>query len=212
MAEQPIRVLLADDDPLVCQSLKVIIEADTGLSVVGVGRDGEDVIRLFSELNPDVVLLDIRMKPKDGLEAGESILARDPQARLLYLTTFSDDAYIIRALQMGAYGYILKQDFACIVPAIKAVLSGQNVFGSDVMNRIPDLLRRTSCTDFSAYHLSDREVDLIHLVAEGLNNREIAGRLFLSEGTVRNQISGILEKLGLRDRTQLAVFYYKQGR
>ena len=80
------------------------------------------------------------------------------------------------------------------------------------MNRIPDLLRRTSCTDFSAYHLSDREVDLIHLVAEGLNNREIAGRLFLSEGTVRNQISAILEKLGLRDRTQLAVFYYKQGR
>jgi DNA-binding NarL/FixJ family response regulator len=211
MEHKTIKVLLVDDDQLIRMSLQIIIEADEDLQVIGTGQDGQKAIALFEQLRPDVLLLDIRMTPTDGLQAGEAILAAHPTARLLYLTTFSDDEYIIRALRMGACGYILKQNFTCIVPAIKAVHNGQNVFGDDIMVKIPALVGAARQPDLSAFDIRDREAELISLVAEGLNNKEIAARLYLSEGTVRNQLSVILEKLGLRDRTQLAVFYYKHN-
>lgn len=210
MEKQQIKVLLADDDLLICMSLRIIIEAGGDLAVVGTATDGASAAALYEQLQPDVVLLDIRMKPTDGLQAGEKILAHNPRARLLFLTTFSDDTYIIRALRMGACGYILKQNFSCIVPAIKAVHAGQQVFGDDIMARIPALVSDPQNPDLIAFGLSEREIELIRLVAEGMNNKEIAAHLYLSEGTVRNQISVVLEKLDLRDRTQLAVFYYKQ--
>ena len=126
------------------------------------------------------------------------------------MTTFSDDEYIVKALHIGVKGYILKQDFGSILPALAAVQNGQTVFGNEITTRLPELMKTPSRDNLSQYGLTERELALIQKVADGKNNREIAEELYLSEGTVRNYLSQILEKLDLRDRTQLAVFYYKQ--
>ena len=153
--------------------------------------------------------MDIRMEEINGLEAAEAILKEYPNARILILTTFSDDEYIVKALSIGAKGYILKQDFEGIVPALKAVYGGQSVFGGEIVGKLPVLMQSKDEFHYSQYDINEKEQAIIELVAEGLSNKEIAEKLFLSEGTVRNYISVILEKLALRDRTQLAVFYYK---
>lgn len=203
------RVLVVDDDNLVAISLKTILEADAEVEVTGIGQNGADAIAMYREQQPDILLMDIRMEGMTGLEATEQILQEFEAAKILFLTTFSDDEYIVKALNMGAKGYLLKQDFEGIVPALKAVYGGQSVFGGDIVGKIPVLMQGKGEVDYSGYDINEKEQAIIQLVAEGLSNREIAGELFLSEGTVRNYISTILEKLGLRDRTQLAVFYYK---
>lgn len=153
--------------------------------------------------------MDIRMDTMTGLEAADIILKKYPDAKILFLTTFSDDEYIVRALHLGAKGYILKQDFESLLPALKSVANGQSVFGSEVVGKLPGFLNQTEKFDGSTFGITTKEMELIELVADGLSNKEIAEKLFLSEGTVRNYLSSILEKLELRDRTQLAVFYYK---
>ena len=197
------RVLVVDDDKLVAVSLKTILEADGEITVVGLGEAGDDAIRLYREQHPDILLMDIRMHGMSGLDAAECILKEDQAAKILFLTTFSDDEYIVKALNMGAKGYLLKQDFESIVPALKGV------FGGQIMGKIPVLLAGKGSFSYHDYDISEKEQGIIELVAEGLSNREIAEKLYLSEGTVRNYISTILDKLKLRDRTQLAVFYYK---
>lgn len=201
------RVIIIDDDQLVVMSLKTILEADPGVEVAGIGYDGADAVRLYGECRPDVVLMDIRMKGLGGIDAAGQILEEDASARILFLTTFSDDDYIVRALSVGAKGYILKQEFNAIIPALKAVAEGQSVFGGEIAGRLPDLAQPRKQFDYARYGLSEKERDIIAAVAEGRSNREIADGLCLSEGTVRNYISAILDKLELRDRTQLAVFY-----
>lgn len=203
------RVLVVDDDKLVAISLKTILEADENTEVVGIGYDGAEAVELYRETKPDVLLMDIRMQGMSGLEAAERILAEDAEAKILFLTTFSDDEYIVKALNLGVRGYMLKQDFEGIVPALKAVCGGQSVFGGEVVGKLPVLLQSKEEFDYAGYDISDKEKSIMEAVADGLSNREIAEKLFLSEGTVRNYISSILDKLALRDRTQLAVFYYK---
>lgn len=203
------RVLIIDDDTLVAISLQTILEADEDVEVVGTGNSGEVAISLYEEYKPDVLLMDIRMAGMTGLEAGEKILAKDKQAKILYLTTFMDDEYIVKALAIGAKGYILKQDFEGIVPALKAVYGGQNVFGQDIVEKLPELIGQKKGFDYEQHDISEKEYEIIEEVAKGYSNKEIAARLYLSEGTVRNYISTILEKLSLRDRTQLACFYYQ---
>ena len=149
------------------------------------------------------------MKNMNGLEALTEILKADPKANVLLLTTFLDDEYIVKALRLGAKGYLLKQDYASILPALRAICSGQTVFGKQIMSKIPDLIRKEKEFDYSFYEINDREREIIRLIAEGYSNKEIASELYLSEGTVRNYLSTILDKLQLRDRTQVAVFYYK---
>lgn len=202
-------ILLIDDDVLVTTALKTILETDSSIRVVGAGNSGHDAIAQYEKLQPDVLLMDIRMKDMDGLDASAEILKRYPQAKILLLTTFSDDEYIIRALKTGTKGYLLKQDYANIIPAIRAVYNGQTVFGNEITHRIPDLLQRKEQFDYQKYGILPKEFDIIRAVADGLSNREIADTLFLSEGTVRNYLSTILDKLNLRDRTQLAIFYYQ---
>ena len=202
------KVIVIDDDRLVSVSLRTILEADPEIEVVALGNSGGEAIALFDEHKPDILLMDIRMDGMTGLEAGELILAEDRDARILYLTTFLDDEYIIKALKIGAKGYLLKQAFESIVPAIKAVYSGQSVFGDEIVTKIPTLLGGKAAVNFSAYSISERDLEIIEGVAQGLSNREISETLFLSEGTVRNYISNILDKLELRDRTQLAIFYF----
>lgn len=222
------RVLVVDDDRLVCESLRTILQADGEVEVVGTGYSGHDAVALYAKLQPDVLLMDIRMEGMTGLEACRQVLDRFPDARVLFLTTFLDDEYIVQAVRLGAKGYILKQDFESIIPALKAVQIGQSVFGDAIVTQLPRLLRsvrngnaygsegqqgRGRASELAldarltAHGINDREKQVIELVAKGLSNREIAETLYLSEGTVRNYLSEILSKLDLRDRTQLAVFY-----
>ena len=201
-------IVIVDDDKLVALSLKTILESTGKINISALGSDGSEAVTLYEEHNPDVLLMDIRMDRMTGLEAGEIILKKHPDARILYLTTFSDDEYIVRALNMGAKGYILKQDFEGIAPALEAVMNGQSVFGEKVIEKLPVLMNNKRKFVFSDHEINEKEQEIITLVAEGLSNKEIATELFLSEGTVRNYLSEILEKLNLRDRTQLAIFYY----
>ncbi|PWJ50948.1 response regulator transcription factor [Faecalicatena contorta] len=202
-------ILIVDDDCLVTGALKTILETREDFHIPACGSDGKEAVSLYKKYRPDVLLMDIRMKEMSGLEAGAEILKEYPDARILLLTTFLDDEYIITALKLGAKGYILKQDYQNIIPAILAVSSGQTVFGKEIVSKIPSLLEKKSVFDYASCDINDRELEVIQLIAEGRSNKEIASILFLSEGTVRNYLSSILDKLNLRDRTQVAVFYYQ---
>ncbi|MDD3795826.1 MAG: response regulator transcription factor [Lachnospiraceae bacterium] len=203
------KIIIVDDDCLVSGALKTILEASREIQVAAVGADGSEAVTLYREYRPDVLLMDIRMKKMSGLDAAAAILSEFPDAKILLLTTFSDDEYIVKALKIGAKGYILKQDYASIVPSLKSVCTGQTVFGNEISSKIPGLLHSSADFDYAALDINARELEIIRLIADGLSNREIAGTLFLSEGTVRNYLSSILDKLQLRDRTQVAVFYYQ---
>ena len=253
------RVLIVDDDAIVVQSLATILSAEDGIDVVGTCLSGAEAVQEFRRLRPDVLLMDIRMPGADGLSAAEEILEGDPQARIVFLTTFSDDEYIVRALRMGARGYLIKQDVAQIAPALRSVMVGVCVLEGDVLERGASMGMRAlpapasgsgsgtsgsgagtsgsgagknddrpgapgdpgepagvvgapdpRSTVFAS--LTDREYEVVEAVAAGLDNAETAERLFMSEGTVRKQISSILAKTGLRNRTQVAVRYYRAGR
>jgi len=203
-------IIVVDDDRLVAMSLKTILESTGFVNVKATGSSGKEAIELYKTHTPDIILMDIRMDGMSGIEAGREILRLYPDAKILYLTTFSDDEYIVNALDMGAKGYILKQDFEVIAPSLEAVMRGQSVFGDKIIGKLPDLIRPKDSFDFEAHGISDKEREIMELVAAGLSNKEIAGKLFLGEGTVRNYISTLLDKLALRDRTQLAVFYYTE--
>lgn len=208
-------ILVVDDDGIIALSLKTILEAG-GQTVVALGNNGEQAVCLYEQYHPDILLMDIQMKPVNGLEAAATIHQDYPDAKILFLTTFKDDEYIVKALEVGAKGYILKQDFEGILPALLAVQSGQSVFGGEIISKFPVIShseeekfsqKRKNC--YKEKDISEKELEIIRLVADGLSNREIAAALFLSEGTIRNYLSNILDKLDLRDRTQLAVYYYK---
>ncbi len=215
-----IKVIVIDDDHLVALSLKTILEASGNIDIAATGKDGSEALELYRAYRPDVLVMDIRMKNVTGLEAAGEVLDEFADAKILLLTTFNDDEYIVKALKLGAKGYILKQDFEGIEPAIMAVAGGQTVFGGEVIGKLPSLInmsaemtasdddvKKAIDRELSEKNISEKEIAIIELVAEGYNNKEIAEQLYLSEGTVRNYLSGILEKLELRDRTQLAVYY-----
>lgn len=234
MSEAPseiVRVCIVDDDLFVTTSLSTILSVEPDMAVVGEGHDGNQAIELFERERPDILLMDIQMPERDGLSAAVTILGRHPQARIVLLTTFSDDEYIVRALRMGAKGYLIKQEVATIAPALRTVMAGQSVLGGEVLGRVEALMREDAVgpglngptdegrckanlaelngADPRVAALTKREQAIMELVAEGLDNKEIAGRLYLSEGTVRNHISAILQKLSLKNRTQLAICYYR---
>ncbi len=196
-------IIIIDDDPLVVNSLKTILEA-SGINVLGVGYSGQEAILLYEDLNPDLLLMDIRMKDMTGIEATRQILNINKDAKILLITTFQDDEYISEALSLGCRGYILKQNIDSIIPSINAAYSGNMVFDSKIVSSLKKY-REKAIKD----KLSTRELEILLLVSDGLNNKEIANELYLSEGTVRNYISTLLDKLSLRDRTQLAIYYYK---
>lgn len=202
-------IVIVDDDCLVSLSLKTILESNEGFHVLAIGSNGKEAITLYETHQPDVLLMDIRMETMTGLEAAKVILSKHADAKILFLTTFSDQDYIIEALSVGVKGYLLKQDFESIAPSLEAVYRGQSVFGGEIVSKLPNLMQSSSNFDYSAYDVTEREVRIIELVAKGLSNKEIAEQLFLGEGTIRNYLSSILDKLRLRDRTQLAIFYYQ---
>lgn len=212
------RIAIVDDDPIVCQSLETILAATGAGDVLWTANDGDAAVRRYFEApssHPDVLLIDIQMPGRDGLDAAREILARDPAARILFLTTFSDRNYIAQAMDLGAKGYLIKQDVAAVAPALQAVMAGQVVLGAEVLGKLTGAAGPSGTDPAHAAEdvpdgsldalLGERERDIAALVAEGLDNRDIAATLYLSEGTVRNRISAILDKLGLANRTQLAI-------
>lgn len=203
------KIIIIDDDQLVCTSLKIILEANEEIEVLAIGNDGTEAISLYRKHKPDILLMDVRMKNLNGPDALEQLMKDFPDIKVLFLTTFLDDEYIVKALELGAKGYIIKQDFEHIIPALKAVFSGQNVYGDEIISKIPTLIKSAQTFDYADYDITEKEYEIIEFIADGLSNKEIATKLHLSEGTVRNYLSIILEKLDLRDRTQVAVFYYQ---
>lgn len=199
-------VMIIDDDPIVVESLSLIIE-NGGYEVIITGYSAEEAIANYSIYKPDITLLDIRMQEKSGIDAASTILSEFPQAKILLVTTFEDSDFIQAALQLGCKGYILKQNIKSILPAIEAVLNNQTVLDNTIVNNVTQSVSQSNQEILS--ELTPRELDIYQAVAEGLNNKEIAEKYYLSEGTIRNYISQLLLKLELRDRTQLAISYYK---
>lgn len=197
------KIVIVDDDPLVVTALTTIVEnSDYEVAATGTGR--ADAVQLYQQHRPDLLMTDIRMSGMTGLQASKAILDKHPEAKILLITTFKDDEYIHEALNIGCKGYLLKDNLSGIIPAIEAVLSGNMVFDSNIVKNMSAASAHKDLSDLTA-----REQDIIKLVSEGCNNKEISEKLYLSEGTVRNYISQMLTKLDLRDRTQLVVYYYK---
>ncbi|WP_267326724.1 response regulator transcription factor [Bifidobacterium longum] len=216
------RIAIVDDDPIGCQSLETILTATGTAEVLWTANDGDAAVRRYFETpasRPDVLLIDIQMPGTSGLDAARDILATDPAARILFLTTFTDQSYIAQAMGLGAKGYLIKQDVAAVGPALQAVMAGQVVLGAEVLGKLTERTPDPADSDDSGDTadsieglLGEREREITALVAEGLDNRDIAARLFLSEGTVRNRISAILDKLGLTNRTRLAILWLNAHR
>ncbi len=196
------KILMVDDDLLVLNALSTIL-GKSGFEIVLATTDSKKAIETYKESEIDVVILDIRMKEVNGVDVAIEILDFDKDAKIMLLTTFNDRDDIIRALNKGVLGVILKDNVASLIPAIESVSLGNKILDNEL--NLKNLFNNTK-KDFDL--LTQKEIEILEQIAKGLSNKEISEKLFLSEGTVRNYISGILEKLDLRDRTQLAIYYY----
>ena len=213
---EKIKVLIADDIMILRQGLKAVLEQDENIDVVALAENGKTAFEECRNCMPDVVLMDMRMPDYDGEYGIRCIKAEFPQIRILVLTTFDDEETIEKALESGADGYILKElDDKKVIASVKSVYEGMSIFGSSVYKTMRNRMEKSKETiesfKGSDIKFTDRERDILKLVAQGYDNKEIAAQLYLAEGTVRNQISRLLEKLSLKDRTQLAVYAVKNG-
>ncbi|WP_441247198.1 response regulator [Kitasatospora sp. McL0602] len=218
MTPPPIRVLIADDQMMVRQGLSVLLNAEPDIEVVGQAVDGLDAVAKVAELAPDVVLMDIRMPELGGIEATRRITEpRDATVKVLVLTTFDLDEYVYEALRAGASGFLLKDASAAeLAQAVRVVAEGAALLAPNITKRlIAEFSRMTSSVRTPLKDrvgdLTERETEVLSLIAQGLSNAEIAGQLVVAEQTVKSHVGRILLKLGLRDRTQAAVFAYETG-
>ena len=208
-SENPIRVLLVDDEDIVRYGLRSICQAESVLEVVGVASNGRDAIAGAKALAPDVILMDINMPVMDGMSATEKICQMLPNTRILILTTFEDDEHLIQAMQRGASGYVLKntpsEDFVCIILEAD---NGYLQIGPSLSHRLCQQLKPLSVVKRPTTRtgITPREQEVLNLVAEGASNREIAKKLYIAEKTVKNHVSSLLSRVGVRDRTQLALW------
>ncbi|MFE6040445.1 response regulator [Streptomyces sp. NPDC056452] len=213
-----IRVLIADDQMMVRQGFTVLLNAEPGIEVVGQAVDGVDAVEKVAELAPDVVLMDIRMPRLGGIDATRRITeAPGATVKVLVLTTFDLDEYVYEALRAGASGFLLKDASAAeLAQAVRVVAAGDALLAPNITKRLIAEFSRASTAPRAPSRdrvgdLTERETEVLFLVAQGLSNAEIAGRLVVAEQTVKTHVSRILVKLGLRDRTQAAVFAYESG-
>ncbi len=209
MGEKMKKIIIVDDDAIVRESLiRVLVEKN--YQIIDACKNAEEAVQSYFKYSPDLVLMDIRMSGGSGLEASREILSRDKEAKILLLTTFHDKEYIDQAIKLGCGGYILKENISSLSSAIEAVLDNKIVFDSKIIENMTFFTEKEIVDNIKRVDdLSERENEVLKLISDGLSNKEIAEKLFLSEGTVRNYISTMLSKLELRDRTQLAIFYYK---
>ncbi|HWO63243.1 MAG TPA: response regulator transcription factor, partial [Umezawaea sp.] len=209
--ESAVRVLIADDQALFREALAILLEVQPEIEVVGEAGNGEQAVRLSAELRPDVVLMDLRMPVLDGIAATTRLRVEQPGVRVLALTTFDDDEDVFAALRAGAVGYLLKDvSSAKLVEALVAARRGESVLQPSVAAKLVARVARMPHEEAPRRQplvvpLSERELDVVRLLADGRSNREIAGSLFLAEGTVKNLVTGVLSKLQVRDRTQAAL-------
>ena len=211
-----IRVLIADDQALVRDGFGMILDAQADIEVVGQASDGREAVDRARELRPDVVLMDIRMPEVDGVEATRRLMADPESPRILMLTTFDQNAYVYEAMKAGASGFLLKDvRREELVNAVRAVAAGDALLASSLTRRfIEDFVRRPppgAAATGALAELTDREAEVVRLVARGLSNAEIADRMVVSEATVKTHVARVLSKLGLRDRTQVVVMAYESG-
>lgn len=211
MAEH-IRVFVADDHPVVRTGLEALINTEPDMDVVGTAEDGEATVRRVLKLQPDVTLLDLKMPLKSGQEAIEEIKESDPDARILVLTSFGDDDTVFAAIKAGALGFLLKDSTPIeLLQAIRNVHEGKSSLHPDIALKLVKELSRPSDLPPTAEPLTEREEEVVKLVAQGLSNQEIAERLTITERTVRAHVSSILGKLHLANRTQAALYAIKEG-
>lgn len=209
------RVIIVDDQEIMRQGLAMILNRDDIIEVVGTATNGKEAVRLCSEIEVDVILMDINMPVMNGVEATKAIKAVHPDIKILVLTTFNDDEFIFGSLRNGASGYLLKDASPLeITEGIKTVFDGGTLMNPSVATKVVKKLSDKEGVvqlqiDQRVAELTNREVDICHYLGEGHNNKEIGEALFISEGTVKNNITRILDKLDLRDRTQLALFAMK---
>jgi DNA-binding NarL/FixJ family response regulator len=207
-----ISVLLADDQALVRAGFALILNAEPDLEVVGEAGDGEEAVAAAAELGPDVVLMDVRMPGLDGIEATRRIVAADPSARVLILTTFDLDDYVVAAFRAGASGFLLKTaPRDQLVAAVRTVRAGDALLAPLSTRRLIEQFARPATQAPALAELTTRERDVLTLLAQGLSNAEIAAKLFVEPSTVKSHVASVLAKLGLRDRIQAVVFAYEAG-
>jgi DNA-binding NarL/FixJ family response regulator len=210
-----ISVLIADDQDLVREGLRMLLDAEPDLSVVGEAGNGNQALAQARRLDPDVVLMDVRMPELDGVEATARLVRGGGRARVLMLTTFNLDEYVYRAMKAGASGFLLKDATReQLAGAVRTVAAGDSLLAPAITRRLIDDFCRgpePGLVASIASPLSERELDVVRLVAQGLSNAEVAAKLYLSEATVKSHVARILAKLGLRDRVQVVVFAYEQG-
>lgn len=214
-----VKVLIADDQELIRQSLKIVLGTDSEIEITDTVGDGTDVLKSLEKNVPDVILMDVRMPKMDGTVCTKEVKKKYPDVKIIILTTFDDDDFIYSALKYGASGYILKGiSMEGLKQAIMTVHRGGSMINPDIATKVVRLFSQMAQSDFAievdekgSDELTKSEKIIIQRVGQGLSNKEIAGKLYLSEGTVRNNISRILSKLGLRDRTQLAIWAVQTG-
>jgi NarL family two-component system response regulator LiaR len=210
--QRPIRVLIADDHAVVREGLRTLINTEPGMAVIGEAEDGIEAVRQSLALQPDVILLDMVMPHKSGLEVIAEVRAENPQARILVLTSFAGDDVVFPAIKSGALGYLLKNSSPQrLLHAIKEVYRGEPSMSPAIAKKLMLEMRSPSELPPTEDPLTAREVEVLRLLAQGLTNQEIAGRLFIGEGTVRTHVSNILSKLHLANRTQAALFALREG-
>jgi DNA-binding NarL/FixJ family response regulator len=211
-ATQVVRVLIADDQTLFRTGLGALLAADPRVEIVGQAVDGADALKQCTRFKPDVVLMDIKMPNVDGIEATRRIMETLPTTKILVLTTFETETQVIQALKAGASGYVLKDSSAsAIVNSMMAVMSGERVMASAVANRVLEMLTGVSTPKEFYDGLTNREVEILKLLANGIANKQIAFRLKISEKTVRNHVSNTYAKLGIYDRSQAVLYAVKKG-
>jgi two-component system, NarL family, response regulator LiaR len=208
----PIRVLVVDDHAIVREGLRWLMATEPGIDLIGEAADGVEAVAKAEELHPDVILMDLVMPRKGGIEAIDEIKARDPAARILVLTSFAEDEQVFPAIRAGALGYLLKDTSPqALLRAIRDVHSGTPSMHPIVARKLIQELQRPPDLPPTAEPLTEREVDVLRLVARGLSNDEIAARLVISERTARTHVSNILSKLHLANRTQAALYALREG-
>lgn len=207
-----IKVLIADDHAVVREGLRALIATEPGMEVAGEAEDGIEAVFKARSLQPDVILMDLVMPRKDGLEAISEIKQQNPEARVLVLTSFAEDEMVFPAIKSGALGYLLKDSSPQeLLQAIRDVYRGESFLHPTIARKLIRELRQPSDLPPAAEPLTEREVDVLKLVARGLTNQEIAQKLFVSERTVRTHVSNILGKLHLANRTQAALYALREG-
>jgi len=208
------KVLICDDQALIRDSLEMLLRLERDIDVVGTAQDGAEAVELTEKHHPDLVLMDLKMPGMNGIEATRQIRTRFPAVAVLVLTTFDDDQWVFDALRAGAAGYLLKDTpRADVIKAVRGTVEGRTFVDSAVAGKLVQQVtsQQTEPESLITDQLSDREVDVLRLLARGLSNADIAGRIHLSEGTVRNHVSAILAKLGVADRTRAAVIAIRHG-